>query len=270
VGGLAPARDGQGLPTAVRRERMLAALKTREFTRVTELERMFGVSAVTIRGDLAALAHRGEVRRVHGGAMPIATPRAERSFEDSASAHAEEKRAIGRAAAALVSNGDTVALDVGTTPRAAALALVPRDDLHDVTVFTNGLNIALELERAAPRLTVVVSGGTLRPLQHSLVNPMADVLLSGLNPDLAFVGCNGVHPQRGVTNVNLPEAEVKRRMLALAARRVIVADGSKLGEVAVAHLCGVADIDLLLTGASAPEAVLEELRALDVTIELAG
>jgi DeoR family transcriptional regulator, aga operon transcriptional repressor len=99
---------------------------------------------------------------------------------------------------------------------------------------------------------------------------MADVLLSGLNPDLAFVGCNGVHPERGVTNVNLPEAEVKRRMLALAARRVIVADGSKLGEVAVAHLCGVTEIDLLLTGASAPAAVLGALRALGVTVELAG
>jgi DeoR family transcriptional regulator of aga operon len=79
-----------------------------------------------------------------------------------------------------------------------------------------------------------------------------------------------VHPERGITNVNLPEAEVKRRMLALAARRVIVADGSKLGEVAVAHLCGVADIDLLLTGRSAPAGVLEALRALDVTVEQVG
>jgi DeoR family transcriptional regulator, aga operon transcriptional repressor len=258
------------LPTAVRRERMLAALKTREFTRVAELERMFGVSAVTVRGDLDALAGRGQVRRVHGGAMPLANPRAERSFEDSRNAHASEKTAIGRAAAELVSSGDTVVLDVGTTTTAVAVALVARDDLHEVTVFTNGLNIALELERAAPRVTVVVSGGTLRPLQHSLVNPLADVLLSGINPDLAFVGCNGVHPERGITNVNLPEAEVKRRMLALAARRVIVADGSKLGEVAVAHLCGVADIDLLLTGRSAPAGVLEALRALDVTVEQVG
>jgi DeoR family transcriptional regulator, aga operon transcriptional repressor len=116
----------------------------------------------------------------------------------------------------------------------------------------------------------VVSGGTLRPLQHSLVNPLAETLLAGINSDLAFVGCNGVHPERGVTNLNLPEAEVKRRMLALAAGRVIVADGSKLGQVAVAHLCDVGDIDLLITGESAPPAVLEELEGLDVTVEVAG
>jgi DeoR family transcriptional regulator, aga operon transcriptional repressor len=169
-----------------------------------------------------------------------------------------------------VSNGDTIVLDVGTTTTAIATALGARDDLHSVTVVTNGLNIALELERAAPRLAVVVSGGTLRPLQHSLVNPLAETLLAGINADLAFVGCNGVHPERGITNVNLPEAEVKRRMLALAARRVIVADGSKLGQVAVAHLCDVGDIDLLITGESAPPAVLEELEGLDVTVEVAG
>lgn len=256
------------MPTAVRRDRMLAVLRTSEFTRVGELGERFGVSEVTIRSDLDALAARGEIRRIRGGAIPIADPHAERSFEDSREANAEEKQAIGRAAAGLVSNGDTVILDVGTTTTAIATALGSRDDLRAVTVFTNGLNIALELERAAPRVTVIVSGGTLRPLQHSLVNPLAEVLLADLNADLAFVGCNGVHPERGVTNVNLPEAEVKRRMLSLARRRVIVADGSKIGEIAAARLCGVEDVDLLITGRSAPAPVLDALQALEVRLEV--
>jgi DeoR family transcriptional regulator of aga operon len=261
--------DGH-LPTAVRRDRMLAVLRTREFTRVSDLVEAFGVSEVTIRSDLDALADRGEIRRIRGGAIPVANPRAERSFEDSRSANADEKQAIGRAAAELVSSGDTVILDVGTTTTAIATALGGRDDLDTVTVFTNGLNIALELERAAPRVTVIVSGGTLRPLQHSLVNPLAEVLLADLNADIAFVGCNGVHPQRGVTNVNLPEAEVKRRMLSLARQRVIVADGSKLGEVAAARLCGIDEVDLLLTGRSAPAGVLAELRSRGVRLEVNG
>jgi DeoR family transcriptional regulator of aga operon len=262
--------SGQPLPAGVRREAMLAALREHEFLRVTELGERFGVSEVTVRTDLDALSSSGEVRRVHGGAMLLANPRAERSFEDSRSAHAEEKAVIARAAAALVSNGDVVALDVGTTTAALATALVTREDLTGVTVVTNGINIALELERAAPRLTVVVTGGTLRPLQHSLVNPLATVVLGMINPDIAFVGCNGVDPRRGVTNVNLPEAEVKRQMLFAARRRVIVADGSKLGQVAAAHLCDAADVDLVQTGASAPAEVISELRALRVDVDVAG
>ena len=77
------------------------------------------------------------------------------------------------------------------------------------------------VKRANQRISVIVTGGTLRPLQHSLVNPLATMVLSTMNPDVAFVGCNGVHAQRGVTNVNLPEAEVKREMLG-AARAVDV------------------------------------------------
>ena len=248
---------------------MLAAMQQNEFLRVIELGERFGVSEVTVRADLDALAALGEVRRVHGGAMLISNPRAERSFEDSATSHAEEKAAIARAAAALVSNGDVVALDVGTTTTALATALGAREDLTAATVVTNGLNIALELERAAPRITVVVTGGTLRPLQHSLVNPLATMVLSTINPDIAFVGCNGVDPVRGVTNVNLPEAEVKRQMLSAARRRVIIADGSKLGQVAAVHLCPVADVDLVVTACWAPPAVVAELERLRVEVGVA-
>jgi DeoR family transcriptional regulator of aga operon len=257
----------QPLPAGARREAMLAAIRAAEFLRVTELGERFGVSEVTVRADLDALAALGEVRRVHGGAMLIANPRAERSFEDQRGSHADEKAAIARAAAALVSNGDVVALDVGTTTTALAGALCAREDLAGVTVVTNGLNIALELERAAPRLTVVVTGGTLRPLQHSLVNPLATMVLSTINPDIAFVGCNGIELVRGVTNINLPEAEVKRQMLSAARRRVIVADGSKLGQVAAVHLCPVSEVSLVVTGTSAPADVIAEL---GVEVEVAA
>jgi DeoR family transcriptional regulator, aga operon transcriptional repressor len=257
------------LPAAMRREAMLDALQENEFLRVTELGERFGVSEVTVRADLDALVALGAVRRVHGGAMPTTNRRLERPFEDQAGAHADEKAAIAREAAQLVASGDVVALDVGTTTTALAIALRRRDDLERVTVITNGLNIALELERANPRISVIVTGGTLRPLQHSLVNPLATMVLSTINPDVAFVGCNGVHAVRGVTNVNLPEAEVKREMLSAARRRVIVADGSKLGEVAAVNLCPVTDVGLVITGQSAPQSVLDDLATLGVDVEVA-
>jgi DeoR family transcriptional regulator of aga operon len=256
------------LPPAVRRERILDALQSHEFLRVHDLGEMFGVSEVTVRGDLEALAALGQIRRVHGGAMAQATPQPESSFEVSSGAQADEKRAIGVAAASLVNSGDLVALDVGTTAMAVAQALRRREDVERVMVLTNGINIALELERAFPRVTVVVTGGTLRPLQHSLVAPMADRVMSGLNPDLAIVGCNGIDLLRGVTNANLPEAEVKRRMLNSARRRMIVADGSKFGAVAPAHLCDISDMDLLLTGPSAPERMVQRLRRMGTAVEV--
>ena len=170
----------------------------------------------------------------------------------------------------MIGPGDTVILDVGTTTTAIARALVLRTDLRDVTVVTNGLNIALELERATPRVSVVVTGGTLRPLQHSLVNPLGTVLLERLRASVAFVGCNGVDPEVGVTNVNLPEAEVKRAMLLAARRRVIVADGSKVGRVELAKVCDIEEVNLLVTDATADPGVVAEIAAAGCRVELAG
>jgi DeoR family transcriptional regulator of aga operon len=260
--------DGGNVPARVRQERMLAAVESSEFVRVADLSERFQISEVTVRSDLDALAERGRLLRVRGGAVPSPRQRPELPFEQAATAHAAQKQAIGRAAAALVDDGETVLLDVGTTTTAIAQALVARADLRKVVVVTNGLNIALALEAAIPRFTVVVTGGTLRPLQHSLVDPLGGVLLDHVHPGLLFLGCNGIDAGAGVTNVNLPEAQVKRRMLAAARRRVVVADGSKVGQVAFARLCDLDEVDLLLTDEGAdPEAVavLRE-RGLEVQI----
>ncbi len=248
------------VPQALRRERMLAEIREREFVRVGELSDRFGVSEMTVRGDLDSLAARGKVHRVRGGAIPRLIPRQEQPFEDSVSAFAAEKVAIGQAAAALLADGETAIIDVGSTAAAAARAIAARTELDDVVVFTNGLKTALELEPAFPRITVVVLGGTLRPLQHSLVDPMATLILEQISVKTVFLGCNGVDPVGGVTNINLPEAEVKKRMLAVANRRIVLADGSKLGRVEVARLCGIDDLDMVITGRSADPAVVEALR----------
>ena len=255
------------LPVTLRRERMLQVIADREFVRVADLAEGFGISEVTVRADLAALEVSHAVRRVRGGAMaPAGHARPEPSFEESLVEFAGEKQRIGEYAASLVSSGMSVLLDVGTTTTAVARALVARTDLSQVVVVTNGLNIALELEPAMERLTVVVTGGTLRRLQHSLVNPMATVLLEQLHADLAFVGCNGVDPEHGVTNINLPEAEVKRRMIAAARRAVIVADGSKLGQVHLGRVATLADVHTIVTGPSAPVHEVQRLRRSGVDV----
>ncbi len=279
-------------PAAVRREQILAIIREQGYARVTQLSQQFGISEVTVRTDLDTLAASSPVQRVHGGAMadgaiaggpmpsgPIqagamAERRAsqdhadtqEQAFEKSLLAARDEKQRIGMAAAELVESGQAIVLDVGTTTTAIATALLARTDLHDVVVITNALNIALALESAIPRFTVIVTGGTLRPLQHSLVDPLAGAVLEHVRADIAFIGCSGVDARAGVTNVNLPEADAKRRMIATAARTVVVADSSKLGVSHLSRVAQLSEISTLITGAEAPQEQVAALAAAGVTV----
>lgn len=201
--------------------------------------------------------------------MPANRSRGERSFEEVAAQHAAEKSAIAGAAAMLVSSGESILVDVGTTAAAFAAALVARSDLTEVTVITNGITIALACEAAYPRFSIVVTGGTLRPKQHSLVDPLAGAMLQTLSVDTVFLGCNGVHADAGVTNINLPEAEIKRTMIGASQRCVVLADSSKFGTRALAPVCAIGDIDVLVTDSNADENDIEALRAQGVDVIVA-
>jgi DeoR family transcriptional regulator, aga operon transcriptional repressor len=255
-----------GLPAEVRQQRTHEYLNQRGFVRVRELSDRFGVSTVTARNDLQALEERNMAQRVHGGAMPANRSRGERPFEEVATQHADEKFAIAAAAAQLVSSGESILIDVGTTAAAFASALVARTDLSDLNVITNGITIALILEAAHPRFSIVVTGGTLRPKQHSLVDPLAGSMLQTLSVDTVFLGCNGIHPDAGVTNINLPEAEIKRTMIAASQRCVVLADSTKFGTRALAPVCAIDDVDVVVTDSNATEEDLDALRERGVDI----
>ncbi len=261
--------DTGPIPARVRRDRMLALLRERDFVRVAEFADRFEVSEVTVRGDLDALEERGQLRRVRGGAVPRSAAPVERRFEEARIAAAAEKQAIGRQAAAMVKDGDTIVLDVGTTTTAVAYALAERKDLEDVTVFTSSLTIAMALERADPWLTVVVTGGTVRPKQHSLVEPLAHFIFETINARSAFIGCNGVDTDRGVTNVNLPETEIKRMIIRASQQRFVCADSTKLGQVALAHVCDLVEVDRLITDDRADPELVTALRDTGLEVVLA-
>jgi len=258
------------VPSKVRQERLLALVRDQEFMRVSELCSALGVSAVTIRSDLEVLSAEGRLVRFRGGAAVRTVDNRERSFEIVTGSFAAEKKKIGHRAVAHLSSGKSLILDVGTTTTAVARALATRDDLVDLHVFTSALNIAMELEPLVPRISVVVLGGTLRPLQHSLVDPFGSLALEKLNTDFLFLGCNGVHPLAGITNNNAPECDVKRRMMMSARKKIVVADGSKIGAVLLVHLCGVEEIDLLITDQSADREVLGVLSERGLKIEIAS
>ncbi|GGQ95684.1 DeoR/GlpR family DNA-binding transcription regulator [Deinococcus ruber] len=234
-----------------RQDDILSLLGERDGASVGELSKLLGVSEVTIRSDLTGLAQAGLVRRTRGGARPLNV--SERPLEETTKQHSAIKRRIGAAAAQRVQDGQTIFLDVGSTTTEIARHLSP--NLRGVTVVTNGLNIALELERYSG-LHIIVTGGSLRRLQHSLVAPYALELLSRIRADVLFLGCNGVDAQHGVTNLNFGEAEVKARMVEYAREVVVVADPSKIGQVTRAHIVPVNRVQVLMTGRQADQDAL--------------
>lgn len=241
------------LDADARRTALTRLLAEHGFVAVAEASARLGVSEVTVRADLTVLAARGVARRVHGGAVAAESVR-ESPVEATAARDAGLKRAIGVAAAGLVTSGSSVMLDVGSTTHAVATALAARTDLSDVVIITNGISIALTLETAVPRFTVIVTGGTLRPLQHSLVDSIAVDTLRGLHADLAILGCTGVAEGR-VTNVNLPETAVKRAMIAASSSRVLVADTSKFGRRDLSAVAPLATFGTVVTAGPEADAV---------------
>jgi DeoR family transcriptional regulator of aga operon len=260
--------ETQPLPAPLRREQVLETVKRRRFASVSDLSSAFGVSEVTIRSDLDWLAEEGRLQRVRGGAVHGTTARLEMPFEASQDAFAAEKANIAVEAARLVEPGQTILLDIGTTIAAVARAIADRGDLHDVTVFTNGLLIAMALEPAIPQVNVLLTGGTLRRMQHSLVNPFGTTILEQVHGHIAFLGCNGIEPEAGVTNVSVGEAEIKRHIMKAARYRVLVADGSKVGQVSLVHVYPADELDLLITDASADPAVVAGLRDRGVDVRI--
>lgn len=228
---------------------------------VAELAGKFDVSVATIRRDLELLEEQRLVARIHGGAVPRGILY-ELPLRYKAARRQDEKRRIARAAAELVGEGSTVGLTGGTTTTEVARAFAERPGL---TVVTNALNMASELA-IRTNLKLVVLGGVARPKSYELVGPIAEGTLEGLNLDLAFVGVDGISAKTGCTTHHEIEASTNRALIQRARRVVVVADSSKLGEVAFARICRVEDIDELITDSGAGAEAVAELAATGLQI----
>ncbi|HVK02041.1 MAG TPA: DeoR/GlpR family DNA-binding transcription regulator [Armatimonadaceae bacterium] len=227
-----------------RHRRILERLRERGKVTVEELAGQFNVSSPTVRADLAALETRRLLRRTHGGALPLETSLYEPPYAERAGACHEEKRRIGQAAAALIRPGETVILDAGTTTHEVALALKELGT-RGVTVVTNNLPSALLL-MDTPGVEVIVVGGQAQPRRRATLGPLAVEFLKPLRADRVFLGVSGVDSQAGLTAVDFDAVQVKRAMIAHAADVVVVADASKVGQAAFAHVAPLSDCRLLL------------------------
>ena len=223
---------------------------------VSELSRVAGVSEMTIRRDLENLEREGLLKRVHGGAISRVSRGYEPPFALRSGRGEDAKDRIGRLAAALVVENETLILDVGTTTLALARNLV---DGAGLTVVTASLHAAQVLS-VHDELRVIVTGGIARPGELSLVGDLAERAFDELHCDTVFLGAGGVDAEAGVTEFNLDDARVKRAALRSARRCVVLADATKLGKVALGAVCPLARVDVLVTDASASDEALAPLR----------
>lgn len=225
-----------------RLDRLRAALREQHIVRVDELCRRLGASPATVRRDLAHLEKLGEIQRVHGGAIGVASQLAEPLFDAKTNLARPEKQRIARAALTYVQAGTTIYLDGGST--VLELARLLRDHTN-LTVVTNSLRAALELAGRGPRL--IVLGGELRRLSQTLVGPLTEPVLRELHLDVAFMGSMGMSAEEGLTTSDPNEAFTKKRVLAQARQVVVLVDSSKEGKVAFAEAGRWEDVDVVIT-----------------------
>lgn len=218
---------------------------------VPALAIQFGVSDATIRRDLAYLEERGFVMRTHGGAVASHVSTAfEPLYTEKSRRHRQRKEDIAALACKRVHDGEVVMLDSGSTTHALARELKVRRQA--LSVITCDLMIALELSDV-PGFDVVIVGGSVRPRLYSVVGTLTEELLGSFHANHAFLGADAIDDDVGVTNANLAEVGVKRKLTRAASDTVLLADHSKFGKVSLARVAGLGAFDAIITDAGMPD-----------------
>ncbi|XVQ09623.1 DeoR/GlpR family DNA-binding transcription regulator [Spirillospora sp. CA-255316] len=237
------------MPSSDRRRILLERVQAEGYVSVKGLAQELCVDGSTIRRDLAHLERAGLIKRTRGGLLPadpaaaIDVPYNVRRLE-----HEPAKKALAKVAADLVDDGQSVIIDSGSTMYHVASGLRARNNL---TVITNDLMVGVRSARH-PTNHLHVTGGFLVDTVYTLVGPDAVNGLARLHADWAFIGAEAVHPRAGITNINVIEVSVKQAMIAAADRVVVVADSSKFGRRALASVCPLTDITMILTDDALP------------------
>ncbi|SHK35898.1 DeoR/GlpR family DNA-binding transcription regulator [Desulforamulus aeronauticus] len=251
--------------SADRQEKIHSLLQEYGHLTVAELAQRFDVSEMTIRRDLKSLAALGLVQREHGRALYPQTSSSEARFLSRLGEAEREKTAIGRVAAELIGEGETVILDAGTTALAVAQAIN-----KPCVVITNSLPIASVLATGEEGMTVLVTGGEVRGATQALVGPLARASFTGFNADKVFLAATGASLERGLSTNNMLESEVKQAMLLAARQVILVAHSEKFHQVYYHTFAHWDKVHTVVTDAGLPEEERRELEKLGVKVLIAS
>ena len=242
--------------SGTRQQSILSFINENGSATIHQLSEWLSVSEATVRRDLDDLAASNYLERTHGGAMRVNGTSFERNHSEKMNLMLEEKRKIAAKAVSLVRNGDSVFLDSGTTTFFVAQCLSYHTDL---TVITNNLDVAASVE-LHPSSSLIVTGGMRRDNYSVLVGSLAEETIKGLYVDICFLGCDAFDPSRGVFNTNYLELGAKKLIAECGRQTVLVTDHSKFQKQALAKVCGLKNLDVLITDSGAPADAIKKCR----------
>jgi DeoR family fructose operon transcriptional repressor len=238
-----------------RRAKVIGLLKENRILRVDELVQKLGVSAATVRRDLAVLEGYGELRRIHGGATVVDSYDEEPLFDDKTSFAASEKNAIARAALKLIHPKGVIYLDGGSTMLELARLLV---SFHNLTVVTNSLRIVEIFKSSGPKM--IITGGECRLLSQTFVGPLTRAVLDQMHVDLAFMGTIGVSSLKGMTTTDPAEAFTKEQVIKSATKTILLADSTKFSKTSFVKFASINQLAVTISDKKMPPTEQEAFR----------
>jgi DeoR/GlpR family transcriptional regulator of sugar metabolism len=251
------------------RQRIILSLLRQEgYHSIHNLADKLGVSIATARRDLTDLEDEGLVARTHGGVLPVShlSTSHEPTLDDKQRKMVQEKMAIGRLAATLVSPGETVILDSGSTTWQVGQQLKA---IQPLTVVSNDLRILWDLANV-PGHTLVAASGVVRSHVFVLLGTLSIEFFNNLNVNWTFLGADAIDPGKGITNVNIEEAAVKRAMIRAARSVAVVADHTKFAATTFAEVCPLDEVDCILTDDGIDDEMAERVREVGVRLMTPG
>ena len=235
-----------------RRAAIMEMLEHNASVQVAEIAQTFGVSSVTARADLDALAEAGKLRRTHGGAVSLHTRMTVSTQDRRINVNVAAKQAIAQSAIDLVGNGDTLLVDSGTT----ALEFVRLLDQRDgITVITVDITIADYIDESMPSVDVVMLGGALRKGHRYLYGPLTMQALQTVHADLAVLCPGAADPPGGFTTDFPQMADTKTAMIAAARKGIVLMDASKVNGRGMYRFAELTDVDTVVMDRDPDDAV---------------
>ncbi len=249
---------------AERHQFILSRLQKDQYINVVDLCKELKVSSVTIRKDLKLLENKNLLFRTHGGATVNNPYTVDRPVNEKEKLQSTEKNKIGSAAADLLADNESIVISSGTTVLYFAKN-IPSGSI--LTVVTSALNVALELMRE-PNVEVIQLGGLLRKSSASVMGAYAEHVLQDFYFNKLFLGVDGIDLEYGLTTTNAMEAHLNRKMIAVSQKIIVLADSTKFGKRGFGKICGLEEIDHIITDKGISEQIVKHLESLGVTVTI--
>lgn len=253
------------IPTPERQKQILSLLSKQGRLSVSEIVAQFSISEATVRRDLESLALQGKAQRVHGGVIAVEQAPPELPILERESEQPDEKTRIGRAAAQLILDGETVFLGSGTTILEVARNL---RNYKNLTVITNSLPV-LNTLAGIKEITVVSLGGMLRESELSFIGHITEQALTDIRVDKVVMGTRGLSLEDGLTNDYLQETLTDRAILKIGRELIIAADHSKVNRVSTVLLAPLTSMNTFVTDSKADKKFIQTLKKQNIKVVIA-